>query len=152
MSRKLEDLTDSFRKKVERFIKEHLDVGVKLVIIETYRSAEEQFALYAQGRKSLEDVNYLRKQAGLPSLSKYDNNHTVTEADGIHNKSKHQSRKACDIWYANKMGDPDWTVKDPVRIKSFGAIAKRLGMAWGGDFPPLDKDEIGWDANHVEDI
>lgn len=152
MSKRLEDLEPGFRKKVEAFIEEHRKVGQPLVVLYTLRSIEEQTALYAQGRRDLAAVNGLRKTAGLAPIGSAENKNTVTECDGIINKSMHQTGKACDLWYARLNGEPDWFVKDPVRIKSFGAIAKRLGMKWGGDFKPLDKNGIGWDANHVEDI
>ncbi len=152
MSRNLEDLTPEFRRKVRRFIKEHLDIGVKLVVLYTHRIDDEQIALYAQGRRDLKTVNGLRKVAGLPPIGPGENEKTVTNADGIVNKSKHQTRQACDLWYARKDGRPDWSVTDPVRIKAFGAIAKRLGMKWGGDFVPLDENGIGWDPSHLEDV
>lgn len=148
----MDELESGFRKKVERFIKEHLDVGVKLVVLSTYRSDDEQIALFAQGRRSIDKVNALRKKAKMPPISEQENAHTVTQVDGVTIKSMHQLRRACDLWYAKPNGDADWSVKDPVRIKSFGAIAKRLEMRWGGDFTPLDENGIGWDPNHLEDI
>jgi hypothetical protein len=152
MTSSLDELEPNFRKKVERFIKEHLDVGVKLVVLSTYRSDDEQISLFAQGRRSLDKVNSLRKKAKLDPISETENRNVITQVDGNNTKSMHQLRKACDLWYALPNGSADWSVKDPVRIKSFGAIAKRLEMKWGGDFTPLNDDGIGWDPDHLEDI
>ena len=50
MSRRLEDLDPAVQWRAHALVKAAKDAGIDLLITSTYRSKEEQAALYAQGR------------------------------------------------------------------------------------------------------
>lgn len=49
-SRSLDDLTPAMKSKCQQFIEKCKEVGIDVIITSTYRDAESQDALYAQGR------------------------------------------------------------------------------------------------------
>lgn len=53
-------------------------VGLKFILTCTSRLYLEQFALYAQGRESLEIVNHLRNNIGMAPIDAEGNKHVVT--------------------------------------------------------------------------
>lgn len=72
MSRLLTDLSDKCYNLFVLF-KAKMDVeNIPFVVTCTSRTFQEQMALYAQGRKSIIEVNILRKYAGLPLLPAMD--------------------------------------------------------------------------------
>jgi hypothetical protein len=107
------------------------ETGIKVRILAVHRSAMAQEAYYAQGRRSLKEVNMLRRVAGLRPIGWRRNRGIVTWT----NHSLHQTDEAFD---ANIAGIPEryWG-----RV---GRIAKRLGLRWGGEW----KDYM--DVNHFE--
>ena len=50
MSRRIEDLTPAVQQRAKALVNAAKDAGIDLLITSTYRSNEEQAALYAQGR------------------------------------------------------------------------------------------------------
>lgn len=104
--------------------------GKHLVVVCTYRSPQEQQALFAQGRT----------QPGRK----------VTEIDGARKLSRHNKRPAEAVDLA-VMVDPDgegplkpvisWT--DREAYLAMGEIAEELGLVWGGRWTKVD-------ACHVE--
>lgn len=50
MSRRIEDLTLAVQQRAQALVKAARDAGIDLLVTSTYRSNEEQAALYAQGR------------------------------------------------------------------------------------------------------
>jgi len=50
MSRRIEDLVPAVQQQAKALVKAAKDAGIDLLITSTYRSNEEQAALYAQGR------------------------------------------------------------------------------------------------------
>jgi len=150
MSRSVTDLTAEARDKWDAMHARLQSVGVSLTLLYTLRATDEQVALYAQGRKPLDEVNRLRKIAGLWLIGAAENKNIVTNCDGIKIKSRHQTGEAFDCWFARADGSADWSIHDPVRILSLGAIGESLGLVWGGRFEPLDKNGIGWDPDHFE--
>ena len=100
-----------------------------VTISEGVRTLAKQTAYYAQGRKSLEIVNSLRKQAGLPPIKESENKAVTATM-----KSKHLEGKAVDLVPI---------VQDKARYdlcKEFAPLvlakAKELGISirWGGDW------------------
>jgi peptidoglycan L-alanyl-D-glutamate endopeptidase CwlK len=69
MERSLQKLKPEFKILVERFIENCKNAGVGVLIYNTYRKKEEQYALYLQGRAPLEVVNNARKKVGMPPIS-----------------------------------------------------------------------------------
>jgi peptidoglycan L-alanyl-D-glutamate endopeptidase CwlK len=119
------------------------------------RTLEVQQAYYAQGREPLDEVNYARKKAGLPPISEAENKNTITNADGVKFPSSHQSGKAIDLFPLNINGAIWWgfNPKDQIWLslmQVIGAVAKKHGLIWGGDWKKKPEDVIGWDPWHVE--
>lgn len=50
MSRRIEDLVPAVQQRAQALVKAAKDAGIDLLVTSTYRSNEEQAALYAQGR------------------------------------------------------------------------------------------------------
>lgn len=124
--------------------------GVHVIVTCTSRTLHHQIALFAQNRCPLAVVNHLRLMASLLPLTEAENKNTVTNCDGIATRSSHQDGRAIDV-VVMRNGKPIWR-KDlaPKEYKIVGACFKAHGFAWGGDWPPLDKNGIGWDAGHAE--
>lgn len=110
MSRDLAELDPDVRALAEKLIVACSLVSVKIFVTQTYRTREEQDALYAQGRTTPGRV--------------------VTNARG--GWSWHNWRRAFDVAIRDFPGDPlpDDVYNGPwARI---GAIGEHLGLEWGG--------------------
>lgn len=102
-------------------------LGYPMMVTAGVRTAEEQQALFALGRTKPGKV--------------------VTYLDGVRKKSNHQP-KADGFGYAldlafledldgdGEIDDPSWNEKRPWGL--YGAIAKGLGLTWGGDWKMRD--------------
>lgn len=79
MGRDLAKACPRIRKVVEEVIRRAPN-ELGEIVRPTYvdRAIAEQFALYAQGRRGLEEVNLLRKKAGMGSIGLKENLHKVT--------------------------------------------------------------------------
>jgi peptidoglycan L-alanyl-D-glutamate endopeptidase CwlK len=121
--------------------------GLCYSIIETLRTQAVQEAYYAQGRKPLAEINYLRKKAGLYLLGEVEGKKIVTKTM----QSIHLTGRAADIVPVIN-GKIPWNITadnaDLWRI--FGALGQEAGLEWGGAWAPLDKFGIGWDAPHYQ--
>lgn len=103
----------------------------------------EQRALYAQGRKALDEVNSLRKTAGMAPITTNENRHTVTDTmDSLHLIQSDGYGHAFDIViYID--GKPNWSEK---YYNEVGDVAHKLiaekgyKVKWGGDFTGSFKD------------
>jgi peptidoglycan L-alanyl-D-glutamate endopeptidase CwlK len=124
-SRKIDDLHPIVLKKCLDLIHECKDKGIDLIITSTYRDAECQNALYAQGR------------------TKPGNKVTNAKAG----QSYHQWRVAFDVlpirngkpvWGTSGNGidtDPTDDDKDDLELwQRIGQIGKSLGLEWAGDW------------------
>lgn len=115
--RDLSELTSSARTACQLLFQECYKAGIDFVFItETYRSQARQNYLYEQGRTRPGQV--------------------VT---WTHN-SNHTSRRAWDIAVA-----PPRNLYDISTLAKVGAIAKKLGITWGGYWPASQ-----YDAPHFE--
>lgn len=74
----LDDLDSKIREYLVEFNNQAYAKGIPFIVTCTGRTLAMQVALYAQGRKTLEEVNSLRKQAGLYLLSISENKYKVT--------------------------------------------------------------------------
>ena len=156
MSKRLSDLRYSVQKMAEDAFAELEQKGIRFLVTSTLRTADEQAALYAQGRKSLQVVNELRSKANMGALPPKENLYTVTNCDGVTRKSRHQDGGALDVVPAEK-GKPIWPKDTDPR---WGQIAEvmvkhgfRWGMDWNGDGRTRydgDKTETMIDAPHYE--
>ena len=77
-SRSLDDLIPELKEKAIRHQELCKDAGIEIVFTCTARSVKEQIALYAQGRQELNEVNELRRIAGLWPISEEANQRKVT--------------------------------------------------------------------------
>jgi len=158
-SRKIEDLTLSMQKKFALF-KAKMDAAkISFIVTCTARSVKEQQALYSQGRQSLEEINVLRKMAGLAPITASEaknkvtwtlaSRHIVDLDDG--NISNDKSR-AFDI-VITKDGKATWDIKVDVNkdnqpdYMQAGKIGEDVGLKWGGrfkspDYPHFEDSEI----------
>lgn len=116
----------------EQFVLELELNHIRFKVTSTLRTLDEQLALYAQGRANLSVVNVLRKRAGLYTLPDCENNHTVTNCDGINNKSNHQGGNAMDVVPLGDTGNPIWPPNNDPRWLVMGKIGESVGLTWGG--------------------
>ena len=110
-SRKLEDLNPIVKPKVEKFIELcHAD-GIDILVTSTYRDAESQNALYAQGRTT-------------PGKK-------VTNAKA--GQSWHNWRCAVDV-VPLRNGKPVWgtTGEDGKLWERVGQLGEKAGLEWAG--------------------
>lgn len=106
-SRKLEDLHPKVKVLCEKFIEKCKSQDIDVLITSTYRDAESQNALYAQGRTTAGKI--------------------VTNARG--GQSYHNWRVAFDfVPIVN--GKAQWS--DVATFKKCGKIAESVGLEWAG--------------------
>lgn len=155
MSTKLDDLVPSACGAAFHALNELKRDGVQVVVTSTLRTKDEQAALFAQGRKSLEEVNALRKKAGMYEIKEYlgkdkkihsDNEYTVTNCNGVKKseggtgRSPHQSGLALDVVPDLDETDkqvPGWPAPSDQRWNKIADVFKRHGFEWGGDWTDL---------------
>jgi peptidoglycan L-alanyl-D-glutamate endopeptidase CwlK len=122
VSRKIADLTEAAQYKYRLLAAASLMIlGRELFLVETHRSHERQDELYLIGREP-EDVR-----------------RTVTNAKG--GESYHQFEVAFDVAFEEDGSQrPTWsttTSQERADWELLGAMGKRLGLTWGGDFDGL---------------
>lgn len=121
--RNVSQLHPKAQKKAVQLRQECLKAGVKIKIGECVRTVAEQNALYAKGRN------------GVPGP-------IVTKAKGTDYKSMHQWCIAFDVFLVMDV-DRDGSVKDDAfnnatgLFNKVGAIGKKLGLEWGGDWKSI---------------
>jgi hypothetical protein len=140
MSRDKRDLTPETQEKAAEFVLKMLEGGLPVAITCTLRTKDEHIALYAQHRHPLAVVNELRRQAKLLPITEKENSKCVTwTLNSRHFAGPDGKARAFDfvLLKANK---PTWDIKcdiDDDEIPDYieaGAIAKSIGLIWGGDF------------------
>lgn len=121
--RNVSQLHHELKKKVAKLQKECLKAGIKIKIGECVRTVAEQNALYAKGRN------------GVPGP-------IVTKAKGTDYRSMHQWGVAFDFFLDMDV-DKDGKKSDDVfnnatkLFNKVGAIGKKLGLEWGGDWKSI---------------
>ena len=133
MNAKIDDLVPVVRDAAKRAIADLIARGVPYVVTSTLRTLGEQEALYAQGRKSTDEVNAKRAAAGMYPISAGENSYTVTDCDGTTHKSKHQGGRALDV-VPSEGGRPVWPEWNDPRWKDIASSFKAEGFEWGGDW------------------
>lgn len=148
-SRKIEDCTPSLQAKIRAFTIAMMKAGIPFMISCTARTVDEQVALYAQGRKPIDDVNRLREIAGLARIPVSQNNivtwtlnseHLINLDDG---NTKNDQSRAFDIAITRDK-KPVWDVKIDVNgdkipdYEEAGKIGESVGLKWGGRFTKPD--------------
>lgn len=145
-SRAIEDLTPRMQEKI-RIFEERLEAAVPGAFKRscTYRSQQEQNALWKRGRCALGIVNEGYRAAGLAEITAAENRRPVTWTV----LSVHTNREAVDYFikrdgkYCTDIkidtdGDhmPDW--------QEFGRIAGECGLEWGGTWKKKDIPHVQW--------
>jgi hypothetical protein len=123
--------------------------GISVATTFTRRTDEEQWALWLQGRRELEEVNDARLAAGLPAISRAENARKVTNCDGKTTRSKHQDGLAYDLGIMGAKGSLDWNPPRETLVR-LGELGESVGLEWGGRWAPLDARGIGWDPWHFQ--
>ena len=144
---KLNLLKPEVRRYFDDFIGRLDRQGLRYSILETLRTAEVQEAYYAQGRRPLEEINELRKKAGLYLLGGEEGKKIVTKTM----ESVHLTGRAADIVPVVN-GKIPWviTAENAELWLTFGRLGQEAGLEWGGTWTPLNKFGIGWDAPHYQ--
>lgn len=100
----------------------------------TYRSKEEQAALFAQSRSSLVEVNRLRKIAGMPPITSKENMSKVTNAQPGQSAHNYNPSFAFDIAFILD-GKLHWEDK---YFKLFAdIICQQPSVVWGGSWKSI---------------
>jgi len=144
---KLQLLKPEARPFFENFIGKLETQGLRYSILETLRTKEVQEAYYAQGRKPLEEINELRKIAGLYLLGAEEGKRIITQTM----ESVHLTGCAADIVPVMD-GRIPWTfTADNAELwLVFGRLGQEAGLEWGGAWKPFNQFGIGWDAPHYQ--
>lgn len=100
------------------------ELGFEMLVTDGVRTVAQQQALYAKGRTA-------------PG-------HIVTQADGVTHRSNHQPHAdgfghAIDLCFVVD-GAPSWA--DGLPWALYGAMAKALGLQWGGTWTTPDRPHI----------
>lgn len=139
-SRKLDDLLPEVASMARELLHRCAARGITLLVTATYRSPEEQLALWMQGRAALADVNAQRRAVGLAPITAEENARRVTNAKP--GQSLHEQRRAFDVVPVRDVdadgdldaewGSPDWL--------TIGEQGERCGLEWGGRWPKKKRD------------
>lgn len=107
-------------------------------LVQVSRPTEKQAAYYAQGRRPLQEVNSLRKVAGLPAIKEAENKQTITDAMPGRGKHEKIPAEAFDIAFVKK-GTKTVLDYSPRLFEQAWMIVKEIpGMKWGGHFRRVD--------------
>ena len=120
--RNVSQLHPELQKKVVKLQKECLKAGIKIKIGECFRTVAEQNALYAKGRTAPGSI--------------------VTNAKGNSYSSMHQWGVAFDFFLDMDVDKDGKTSDDAFNnatklFNKVGAIGKKLGLEWGGDWKSI---------------
>lgn len=126
------------------------DAKLPFAVTCTARNVKVQVALYAQGRQTLEEVNTLRKIAGVAPITEEENKKKVTWTlnskhiiDLDDGNPENDSSRAFDIVLL-KDGKASWDIKVSVNGNDIpdyteaGMIGESVGLKWGGRFSSPD--------------
>jgi peptidoglycan L-alanyl-D-glutamate endopeptidase CwlK len=130
---KLQGVHPDLQVRVPKIIQAMAVLGYEMRVTDGVRTQDEQQELYAQGRTTPgPDVSFKRPLG-----------RTVTNADGLSRRSNHQPVQGfgkavdCTFWIG---GIPSWA--DDLPWELYGAMAKALGLKWGGDWKSPDRPHI----------
>ena len=136
-------LHPAFKIAVDRILTAMRARGWDATIGSGMRTLEQQAALFAQGRESLERVNCLRDDAGLPPISASENKDTVTNArpgQSNHNLTMSFLSSGRSTFYVVNGYAVDivssrhgWHPNQHF-WRDLGILAKQYGCEWGGDW------------------
>ena len=143
LSKKSLDKLDGVHPKMVELCLEAINVSpIDFTIVQGVRTRKHQEALYAQGRKGLNEVNHLRKQAGLGKITENENDKVVTwTLESNHIQKSDGYGWAVDFAAIDENGKITWDTNYYAPIaNTFKASAKRMGLkiTCGIDWNPRD--------------
>lgn len=141
----IKSLHPAFKMAVDQILIEMKAKGWDAVIGSGMRTWEQQAALFAQGRESLEKVNSLRVKSGLPSTTASDNARIVTHAragESNHNLTtwllRSSARGRFDVmngYAVDIVSKRDgWDPHNKKFWTDLGFFAKKYACEWGGNW------------------
>ena len=158
-SRSLDDLIPELKEKAIKHQGLCKEARIEIIFTCTARLVKEQIALYAQGRQSLDEVNELRRIAGLWSITEEANQRKVTwtlnskhlidlEDVNLYN----DKARAYDIAIV-KEGKTNWDIKVDVNdneiadYEEVARIGESIGLKAGArfkypDYPHFELKEV----------
>ena len=119
-SRSLDDLTPETKQKALKLIDECAKQGITIKVTSTFRDFEEQDRLYSLGRTT-KNPDGVSKDRPLGKI--------VTNSKA--GQSWHNFKVAFDVV---PIVDNKAIWNDTGLFRKIGAIGKKLGLTWGGDF------------------
>ncbi|MGI4971204.1 MAG: M15 family metallopeptidase [Janthinobacterium lividum] len=137
------DLARLYTEAKARYIAAH-PAGLKPRLGETYRSMAVQEAYYAQGRKSLTEINNLRHIAGLNPIGLVEAKNAITKAKPGQSAHNFLPARAFDVQLVKPDGNIDWTEANYEAFAGYVKLAADLlkvavsqGAYWVGfrDYP-----------------
>lgn len=156
-SRDLNDLTKVARSGYEKFKTKMDAAGIPFIVTCTVRKYEAQFALYAQGRMALDEVNKLRKQLGWAPIGTkqnkivtwtiYSSHLPVTAlkaAQGLAEFSDIGKSEAFDIVIMRDRKTPTWEPKEDINDNEIpdyleaALIGQKCGLVPGAFWKDAD--------------
>ncbi|MDA8088306.1 MAG: M15 family metallopeptidase [Nitrospiraceae bacterium] len=126
MSRDINSLVPVVRERLLQLEAGAKQLGIEFITVYTLRTEAEQHALFAQGRKTVDEVNRLRKEAGLAPITEGQNRIVTRLLTSVH-----MFGCAFDVAIL-KDGKIDW--QDTYSFERLGAVGESLGLRWGGRF------------------
>ena len=131
----MDSLSPEFAERVLKVQAALRSLGYRTKLVTAYRTPASQLKKYKQGKSKVKFGK-----------------HNAVRKDG--NRIVPASMAADLIWNNAKKGAYKNTPENIKYYKVLGAVAKKEGLRWGGDFsksnPKLAKVGIGWDPTHIE--
>jgi len=144
---RIEFLHPKVRNEAFKIYQEIYNNNIYIRYTSTYRSFEEQDAIYSQGRLNIEEVNKLRKKCGLYLISEKENKIVTNAKKG---QSWHNYRLALDFCLLSTTGNEynmsfDMNNNNEADWMEVVNVFKSYGWQWGsevnfkGDTPHFQK-------------
>lgn len=138
----IKSLHPAFKMAVNQILLDMQSKGWDAVIGSGMRTREQQAALYAQGRETLDNVNKLRRHAGLPHIVKKENS-IVTHAkpgSSKHNLTtsllftSHSTFEVVNGYAVDIVSKVHGWHPSKQFWEDLGSLARKYGCEWGGDW------------------
>jgi len=120
-TKRLAGVVPALRSRVTMLLQRMADAGHPMTVTSGRRTQAEQQKLYAQGRTAPGKI--------------------VTQLDGVTKQSRHQQGRAVDCAFVPSPG----TVSFEGPWDMYGAVARELGLVWGGSWARFpDRPHVEW--------
>jgi peptidoglycan L-alanyl-D-glutamate endopeptidase CwlK len=133
LHRDIESLAPEAQEKARAFLGELDAEKIRYCVIETVRTLLVQKAYYAQGRKPLEEINTLRRAAGLWEIGPEEGKRIITWTLD----SRHLTGMALDLVPVDIDDSIMWNAPFETWEK-IGSIGEKNGFEWGGRWKERD--------------